>query len=549
MATLNSSIVLISLPSIFRGIGVSPLQPGNIGLLLWMLMGYMVVTAVLVVSLGRLGDIFGRVRMYNLGFAVFTLASILLSLVFFQGTSAALALIVLRIVQGIGGSLLMANSAAILTDAFPATQRGMALGINSIAGIAGSFIGLVVGGLLSVVDWHLVFLVSVPVGLFGTIWAFVMLKEIGVSRRTPIDWAGNALFAIGLVAILVGITYGIQPYGGSAMGWLNPMVLAALIGGVAVLIVFCVVEAKVEYPMFHLELFKRPAFAAGNLAGLLASVARGGLMFMIIIWLQGIWLPLHGYDFDQTPLWSAIYMLPMTAGFLIAGPASGYLSDRFGARPFATGGMLLAALTFGLMLLLPANFTYWQFALLLLGNGLGMGLFSSPNSAGIMNSVPADQRGAASGMRSTFQNAGMNLSMGLFFSIVVIGLTGTLPGAITAGLTSAGVPGPVAHGIGNLPPVGVLFAAFLGYNPMGTLLGPAAHMISPSNLAHLTGHAFFPHLISGPFISGLHLTFAFAMAVSLIAAVASWLRGKRYVYGEAPDTRRETAPTPLGASD
>ncbi len=541
MATINSSIVLISLPAIFRGIGLDPLTPANVGYLLWMLMGYMVATAVLVVSLGRVGDMFGRVRMYNLGFAVFTLASIGLSLVLWPGPSAALTLIGLRILQGVGGALLMANSAAILTDAFPPDQRGMALGINSVAGIAGSFIGLIAGGLLSTSDWHLVFLVSVPIGLAGTAWAYWRLREVGVVRPARMDWWGNLLFGAGLVAVLVGITYGIQPYDGHSMGWTNPVVLAELSAGAVLLVLFCLVEARVPDPMFRLGLFRIPAFAAGNLAGLLASVGRGGLMFMLIIWLQGIWLPLHGFSFEVTPLWAAIYMLPMTAGFLIAGPISGYLSDRFGARPFATGGMLAAALTFGLMLLLPADFSYPPFAALLLANGLAMGLFASPNTAGIMNAVPPHERGVASGMRSTFQNAGMNLSIGLFFSLMIAGLSADLPRALYRGLTAQGLPATVAARIAHLPPVGVLFAAFLGFNPMRALAGPALARLPVEKQALITGKAFFPQLISGPFMDGVHLTFAFSMVMMLVAAAASWLRGGRYVYGE------EVVPAPAGA--
>ncbi len=541
MATINSSIVLISLPAIFRGIVLDPLTPANVGYLLWMLMGYMVATAVLVVSLGRVGDMFGRVRMYNLGFAVFTLASIGLSLVLWPGPSAALTLIGLRILQGVGGALLMANSAAILTDAFPPDQRGMALGINSVAGIAGSFIGLIAGGLLSTSDWHLVFLVSVPIGLAGTAWAYWRLREVGVVRPARMDWWGNLLFGAGLVAVLVGITYGIQPYDGHSMGWTNPVVLAELSAGAVLLVLFCLVEARVPDPMFRLGLFRIPAFAAGNLAGLLASVGRGGLMFMLIIWLQGIWLPLHGFSFEVTPLWAAIYMLPMTAGFLIAGPISGYLSDRFGARPFATGGMLAAALTFGLMLLLPADFSYPPFAALLLANGLAMGLFASPNTAGIMNAVPPHERGVASGMRSTFQNAGMNLSIGLFFSLMIAGLSADLPRALYRGLTAQGLPATVAARIAHLPPVGVLFAAFLGFNPMRALAGPALARLPVEKQALITGKAFFPQLISGPFMDGVHLTFAFSMVMMLVAAAASWLRGGRYVYGE------EVVPAPAGA--
>ncbi|MEJ2292151.1 MAG: MFS transporter [Deinococcales bacterium] len=535
MATINSSIVLISMPAIFRGIDINPLQPQNVSYLLWLLMGYMVITAVLVVSFGRVGDMYGRVRMYNLGFAVFTVGSILLSLVFWTGPSAALTLIGLRVVQGVGGALLMANSAAILTDAFPADQRGMALGINTVAGIAGSFIGLVIGGLLSVVDWHLVFLVSVPVGIAGTLWAYFRLREIGVAKRARIDWWGNLTFGVGLVAVLVGITYGIQPYGNSPTGWGNPFVIGMIVGGIAVLALFMFVETRVAQPMFRLGLFRIRAFSMGNFAGLLASIGRGGLMFMLIIWLQGIWLPLHGYTYESTPLWAAIYMLPMTVGFLIAGPVSGWLSDRFGARPFATGGMVAAAATFALMLMLPANFHYIWFALLLLANGLAMGLFSAPNTAGIMNSVPANERGVASGMRATFQNAGMNLSIGLFFSLMITGLASTLPTTLYRGLTAQQVPQQLARQIANLPPVGSLFAAFLGLNPMRSLLGPALQSIPPSNAAYVTGKVFFPHLISVPFMDGMHITFTFAMIMMIVAALASWFRGKRYVHDETAE--------------
>ncbi len=525
MATIDSSIVLISLPAIFRGINMNPLTASNTSYLLWMLMGYMIVTAVLVVTFGRIGDMYGRVKMYNLGFAIFTVASLAASLTYFDGSSAALYLIAMRIVQGIGGAMIMANSAAILTDAFPADQRGMALGINSVAGIAGTFIGLVAGGLLAVVDWHLIFYVSVPVGVAGTLWGYLKLREVAKSQGGRLDLPGNLLFGVGLIAVLAGIIYALQPYGNSPMGWSNPLVLGLLAGGVALLIAFVVTELKVEDPMFDMRLFRIQPFVAGNIASLLSSVGRGGLMFMLIIWLQGIWLPLHGYDFASTPLWAGIYMLPLTGGFLIAGPVSGVLSDRFGARPFATGGMLGSAVTFGLLMLLPVNFGYGWFALLLLANGLCNGLFAAPNTSGIMNSVPAVRRGVASGMRSTFQNAGMTLSIGLFFSIMVAGLSSSLHASLTHGLTTAGLSAAEAAKVANLPPVSVLFAAFLGYNPMQTLLGPAIKALSPARQAVVTGHGFFPSLISGPFHHGLAVVFTFALIVCLIAAAASWMRG------------------------
>ncbi|MGZ4132229.1 MAG: MFS transporter [Actinomycetota bacterium] len=548
MATLDASIVIISLPAIFRGIQLDPLEPGNIGYLLWILMGYLVVTAVLVVTFGRIGDTFGRVRMYNLGFAVFTAASVALSLTPWTGGAGAMWLIVGRIVQGIGGALLMANSTAILTDAFPVDERGMAMGINMFAAIVGSFLGLVIGGVLADLHWRLVFWVNVPFGVFGTIWAYTKLHETGIRTPAKIDWWGNVTFGVGLIMVLVGITYGIQPYGTHTMGWTGPPVLALIVGGVGLLAVFAWIEFRVAQPMFNLRLFRIRAFTAGNVAGLLASISRGGLQFMLVIWLQGIWLPLHGYSFERTPLWAGIYMLPITAGFLIAGPASGWLSDRHGARPFATGGMLLVALSFGLLMTLPANFTYPVFATILFLNGVGSGLFAAPNTTGIMNSVPARERGAASGMRATFQNSGTLLSIGMFFSLMIAGLASSLPHAMGAGLTAQGVPVPVANTVANLPPVGSLFAAFLGYNPMRTLI-PAGVLDSlPSaHATYLTGTTFFPGLISGPFMHGLRIAFSAALVMSLIAAAASWLRGERYVHVEDEEAAVTTDEEPVRA--
>jgi MFS family permease len=546
IATINGSILLIALPDIFRGIGIDPLAPGNTSYLLWLILGFLVVIAVLVVSLGRLGDIYGRVKMFNLGFAVFTFFSILLSITWMHGTAAALWLIVMRIGQGVGGALLFANSSAILTDAFPANQRGLALGVNSIAAIAGSFIGLVLGGVLAPVSWRLVFLVSVPVGVFATVWAYHSLRELGERRPARIDWWGNATFALGLIGVMIGITYGIQPYGGHTMGWTSPLVLGALLGGVALLFVFCLIELRTEEPMFHLELFRIRAFAAGNFAALLAAIGRGGLQFILIIWLQGIWLPEHGYNFSQTPLWAGIYLLPLIAGFLIAGPTSGYLSDHFGARPFATGGMVLAALSFLLLIVLPVDFSYTWFALILLLNGIGMGLFSSPNSAGVMNALPRSQRGAGAGMLATFMNSASVLSIGVFFSLMIVGLSNGLPHALQGGLVAHGVPATDAARVSHLPPVATLFSSFLGYNPMSTLLGPHVLAGLPAGQAQaLTGRSFFPHLISGPFHTALVYAFVFAIAACLVAAVASLLRGGKYHYAEA--TAPPGAPTGLEA--
>jgi len=540
LATINSSILLIALPDIFRGIGIDPLAPGNTSYLLWLILGFLVVMAVLLVSLGRLGDIYGRVRMFNLGFAVFTAFSILLSITWMHGSAAAIWLILMRVGQGVGGALLFANSTAILTDAFPANQRGLALGVNSIAAIAGSFLGLVLGGVLAPISWRLIFLVSVPVGVLGTVWAYRSLHDLGTRRAARIDWWGNATFALGLIGVMVGITYGIQPYGGHDMGWTSPFVLSMLLGGVTLLVVFCLIELHVEQPMFHLELFRTRAFAAGNIAMLLAAMGRGGLQFILIIWLQGIWLPQHGYDFASTPLWAGIYMLPLIGGFLLAGPASGWLSDHFGARPFATGGMVLAALSFLLLIVLSVDFSYAWFALILLLNGIGMGLFASPNSAGVMNALPPTQRGAGAGMLATFQNSASVLSIGVFFTLMIVGLASALPHTLQTGLVAHGVPQADAARISHLPPVATLFASFLGYNPIRTLLGPhVLHGLSAGQSSALTGRQFFPHLISSPFHTALVYAFVFAIVACLIAAAASLLRGGKYHY--------DVATVPVGA--
>ena len=527
LATLDASITLIAMPAIFRGIHLNPLAPSNSFYLLWMILGFLVVTSVLVVSLGRLGDMYGRVRMYNAGFVIYTIASLVLAVDWLSGREGAAYLIIFRIVQGVGAAFLLANASAIITDAFPETQRGMALGINNIVGVSGVFIGLVLGGVLAPIDWRLVFLISVPVGLIGTVWAYLKLEERSQPRHASVDWWGNLTFAAGLILIMVSVTFGIRPYGSHATGWSSPRVIALLAGGVACLAAFAWIEQHVAEPMFRLPLFRIRAFTFGSLSTFLSAVARGGLMFMLIIWLQGIWLPEHGYNFSNTPLWAGIYMLPLTFGILIAGPTSGYLSDRYGARWFATGGMLGSALSFVLLSLLPTNFSFTLFALVLALMGVSMGMFASPNRAAVMNSLPREDRGAGGAMNVTFQNSAQVLSIGIFFTLMILGLATSLPHAMLTGLEAHGVPAATAHRVSQLPPVSILFAAFLGYNPIQHLLGaPVLASLSAHNQAVLAGRAFFPHLIAAPFRVGLHEAFAFAVAACLIAAAASLLRGK-----------------------
>jgi MFS family permease len=531
MAVINSSIILISLPAIFRGIGINPLLPGNVGYLLWLLMGFLLVMAVLVISLGRLGDIVGRVRIFNLGFAVFTVASILLALDPFHAGSGAIWLVLWRLVQGVGGAMLFANASAILVDAFPTNQRGLAMGINQVAAIGGSFVGLIVGGLLSVVDWRLIFWVSVPFGLLGTVWSYLSLRDNGIRSAAKIDWWGNLTFAVGLTAVLIGIVYGIEPYGGHSMGWTSPLVLSAFAIGIIFLIAFFVIETKVEAPMINLRLFRIRAFFMGSAAAFLMAVARGGLQFMLIIWLQGIWLPLHGYNYSDTPLWAGIFLLPLTVGFLLAGPISGFLSDRHGARILSTAGLSVFALSFLGLLFVPTNFSYWVFALLVFANGVGGGMFSAPNSAAVMNSVPPEQRGGAAGIQAAFMNTGMVLSIGVFFSLMIVGLTKTLPSAMYRGLTAHGIAASQAHTVAHTPVVGSLFSSFLGFNPLKSLLvSQSLSHVSLAEWTALTGKHFFPSLIQDPFHHGLIIVFSAAIAISVLGALFSALRGKRYIH-------------------
>jgi MFS family permease len=532
MVTINQSILLISLPALFRGIKLNPLTPSNTSYFLWTFLGFTLVTAVLVVSLGRVGDIYGRVKMYNLGFAIFTVFSILLSITWLTGVPGALWIIIMRILQGVGGAFLFANSTAILTDAFPENERGKAMGINGIAAVGGSFLGLILGGVLAPIEWRLVFLVSVPFGVFGTVWAYFKLKDNGIRIPARIDWLGNVLFAIGLVSLLAGIVYSLLPYGGHPTGWTNPKVLGAVFGGIAVLVIFAWAETKVAEPMFRLGLFKIRAFTMGSIAGLLGALGRGGIQFMLILWLQGIWLPQHGYSYSQTPLWAGIYMIPLTVGFLLLGPISGILSDKYGARGLATLGLLVSGISFLLLETLPINFSYIWFALILFVFAVGMGLFFSPNQASVMNSLPPEQRGAGAGMLNTFQNSATVLSMGLFFTIVTLGLAAKLPSHLFKGLVAAGVNPAAAHTVAAEPPIGSLFSAFLGYNPVQELLGPtgALQKLSPHQLTFVTGRSFFPQLIASSFGSGLHLALTFAAIATAIAIVASALRGKRYLH-------------------
>ena len=532
MGAIDGSIVMISLPAIFRGINIDPLT--SFQYLLWILMGYGVVTATLLLTFGRLSDMYGRVRVFKLGFFVFTVGTILCYLTPGQGNQGALELIVFRLIQAVGSAMFMANSAAILTDAFPSTERGKALGFNMVALLSGQFIGLILGGVLSVYDWRLIFLVSVPFAVVGTIWSYLKLKEISVRAAvTKIDILGNVTLVAGLIILLIGVTYGLMPYGNDVMGWRSPWVIAAIIIGAALLIAFPIVETRVKAPMFRLGLFKIRAFSFANVAGFAAATARGGVMFMLILLLQGIWLPLHGIAYADTPLWAGIYMLPLTLGIIIMAPTSGMLSDKYGPRWIATAGMLMVAFAFILLSFLPANFEYWQFALAIFIMGAGNGMFSSPNNSSIMSSVPPEERGVASGMMFTMMNTAMTGSMVIFFTIIIVGITSAFPSVMASSLSGIGAVS-LAPILSSIPPTSALFAAFIGYNPVTTILGslPATVLstIPAQTVTALTTSTWFPRTLSAAFMPSLRISFYFGAILCLFAAVLSAMRGERYIH-------------------
>ncbi len=541
MGSINMTIVLISLPTIFRGLNINPTAPGEFVILLWVMMGYSIILATLLVTFGRLSDIYGRTRLYTLGFIIFTLGSILSSIIPDNSKNlGAEMLIAFRMIQAVGGGLLMVNSTALITDSFGPSERGRALGINQISFIAGSLIGLIAGGLLASTNWHLVFIVSVPFAVAGSLWSVFKLKQTATREKVPMDIAGNIGLGGGLVLLSLGFTYALVPYGTSSMGWGSPWVLASFVVGVALLVAFVFIELKVKYPLFNLQLFRIRAFSYGNFANFMSSLGRGAIMFLVVIWLQGIFLPLHGFSYSSTPFWAGIYMLPMMAGFIALGPIGGMLTDKYGARVFATTGMIIVAVSLYLLTLLPYNFTVWQFELILLMNGIGSGLFAAPNTTAVMNSLPFESRGAGSGMRTTFNNIGQTISMAIFFSIAITIFSDKLPSSLYQTSISIGLPAELAGALSKIPPSGALFAAFLGINPAMSLPQSMLNLVPPAALRSLMSLTFFPNAIGPSFIIGLKDSLYVAIVLSLAGAVLSALSGGRYVHGEGY-TNQKTA--------
>ena len=546
LASVDINILIIALPAIFRGINLDPLSPGAFDYLLWIVFGYNVVTATLLVTFGRLSDMLGRVRIYNLGFAVYTVGSILLYLVPNRGQLGALEILVFRLVQGVGGALIFSNSAALITDAFPSSERGRALGINQVAILVGSLLGLILGGVLAVYDWRWVFLISVPFGVCGTVWSYWKLHELAVIKTSQkVDVWGNVTFAVGLTVFLIGMTYGLLPFGDSSMGWSNPLVIGCLALGGIMLILFPFIERRVQDPMFRIEFFKNRAFSSGSLAAFLSALSRGGVLLMLVILLQAIWLPLHGFSYQDTPFWAGIYMVPMSLGFVSAGPVSGWMSDKWGARGLASGGMFLLCAIFLTLSALPYNFAYQTFAVALFIMGVAFGMFAAPNTSSIMGTVPPERRSSAAGMLYTIQNTGTTLGLTVLFTEVVAALGVSLPRALSTALANAGAPqlGPY---LSSIPPTIALFAAFLGYNPMQEMITrlPAlagAHVTTQA-LSTITSPTWFPNAIAQSFMGSLHFALYLDAGLAIVAAIASLMRGKNQEFENNANIRRLQTP-------
>ncbi len=533
MASINATIVMISLPAIFDGLKVSPLSSYGFTFLLWILMGYMIVTASFLVSFGRLSDLHGRKRFYSLGFVIFAAASIALSFVpSGSGYTGALWIVILRLVQAVGGGFIMVNGVALLTDAFPDNERGKALGINQVAFVAGSFIGLVAGGVLASIDFHLIFIVNVPIAIAGALWSIYYLKEEKTTKVVHMDYLGNILLSAGLILITLAFTYALVPSGGSSLGWSSPFVIGALVAGLALIALFIPVEFRHREPMFNLRLFKIHLFSFGNVALLFNSMARGAVMFLVIIWLQGIYLPLHGVPISQTPFWAGIYTLPLMLGVVATGPISGYLTDRMGPkngpRFFSTMGLVINAIGIAFLAFLKPDFNLLAFVSALLLIGIGSGFFSAPNTKSIMDSLPTLERGAGNGVRTTFANIGSLISTALFFTIAITLFAATFPGVMYSNARAAGLPAGISEQLSAIPASSMLFSSFLGINPIKGYISQynASELsgVSPAALANVTSDEFVPRVVAQPFISGLQIAFYISVLLLAIAAIISFLR-------------------------
>ncbi|MEJ2777393.1 MFS transporter [Stygiolobus sp. RP850M] len=515
IAFANYNMIIIALPQIFNSLRFNPTAPDALGYLIWLILGYMIVTSSLVVTFGRISDLKGRAKLYSFGFLIFAISSGILSTVNGYGDSAVLEMIILRLFQGVGGGLLMVNSAAILTDYFPKNELGKALGLNQVSGLVGGVAGLIIGGVLSVINWRYIFLLDFVVGIIGTLWSFKSLRDVQKPIKQPLDIIGNVLFALGITLLLISVTYGLLPYGNQQLGWGNPFVITGLTISFLAIGIFVLVESKVKNPMFDLSLFKVRDFSVANFTNFIASMARQGILLMMLVLLQGIWLPLHGVPYSQTPFWAGLYLIPNMLGFAALGPISGILSDRYGSKVLTSLGIFVSALGFFLLSLLPYDFQLWQFFAISFLMGAGMGLFSSPNMADIMASVPVQKRGAASGMRASLQNTASALSVVLYFSVVITGMAVTLNSSIESALSSYGI-----HLNVNLPAAVAIFSALLGYDPLSSLTSS----LPTSVASHIDTPAFFVTAIAPSFMSGFRLMLNISAALLVLSGILSLAR-------------------------
>ncbi|WP_066797234.1 MFS transporter [Caldivirga sp. MU80] len=530
MASMTMSAIIIALPDILRGIGVNPMSPLGFASMMWLMFSYPLMVAVAVPIVGRLSDMYGRGKMFTIGDAIFTVMSTLLGIVPGYGSVAVAQMIAYRFVQGLGGSMMFTNSAAIITDVYPPHRRGVAMGIVSIAFSAGSIIGLVVGGVLAVVNWRLVFLVNTPIGIASTAWAYVTVYRLPLGlRRVRVDYLGASMLAASLVLLLLGITFGMLPSGNSMMSWGSPMVLGLIGGGLLLMALLIPVEMRTGEPILKINLFRIRPFTFGVLSALFLFLAQGANVFVLSLLLQAIYLPMHGVPYSETPLLAGIYLIPSSVANAVFAPVGGRLINRFGARVVSTIGAVLLGVSFELLTLLSLNFNYTLFAADLFLMGTGSGLFQSPNLVSIMSSVPQEDRSAASGLRASMQNIGLLMSFAVFLTLILVGSATALSTSISSALTKVGVPSDVVSELTRIPPAYALFAAFMGYDPMKFLMSQTGVDLPGSVYAAVTKPTFFPSAIAPAMATGFIYAYHIAAIMAFTAAVFSYLRGREHI--------------------
>ncbi|MFB6470619.1 MAG: MFS transporter [Vulcanisaeta sp. AZ3] len=528
LGSMNMASIVIALPAILKGVGINPTSSLGFIVMMWLMFSYPLVTAVTVPIIGRLSDMFGRGRVFTIGDALFTAISLLMGLVPGYGIIAGLQLVAYRFIQGIAGSMMFSNSAALITDVYPPERRGVAQGIVGIAFSAGSVSGLVVGGLLAIINWRLVFLFNVPIGLVSTLWALRSVYRLPTGfSRVSIDYVGAVLLSASLIFVLMGLLLSMMPYGGSSLGWGNPMVWISLVIGIVLFGALIFVERRIREPMLKINLFGIRQFTYGVFSSFFLFMAMGANIFVLSLLLQAIYLPLvYKIPYSETPLWAGIFLIPSSIANAIFAPIGGKLLNKLGARVVSTLGAILFGVGFELLALLPMNFNYVEFAAILVITGIGSGLFQSPNIVSILSAVPSSDRAAASGLRASMQNIGSLMSFALFLTLIITGSAAALPVALYRALINAGVPMSDARTLVSIPPVYALFAAFLGFDPIKTLIEQAHISLSPSVFANIENITFFPSAIAPAMQLGFHLAYHMAAIFAFAAAAFSYLRGK-----------------------